>query len=355
MARVLVGISTRNRPDLVRETVKSVLNQTFKDIRVIVSENPSDPAISDSVSSWIAGLHEARISYYLQPIDGGEYAQGRYLYDQCREPYFCMIHDDDLMDPGYLEQALAVLDADPDLAFFSSGQYLIDADGRFLPEMTERYALYQARDRFSEGRMDDTLSPLLKHGLFSISGTVFRTSSIRDHGLVDSDIGGIYPFEFNVFLRIAERGMPAWYTPRRLIAYRWHDTSMRQADGSIHTRYMVETLVLLLERRRFSGRAEKLRRRLLSYNLRNLGYICIVANERKAGLRALLKALQLNPRGVGLWAYFTLALVAPGYVRARWRDRVNLAPPSPSWAEAIPAGASAQKTEFKDRGVSGQL
>jgi hypothetical protein len=157
------------------------------------------------------------------------------------------------MEPRYLETALQRLEADGELAFFSSSQSIIDGNGDPQPEMTEQYAAFQGRDRFPDARMDNTLEPLLEFGLFSISGAVFRHASVAPHGLVDPDLGGIYPFEFNVFLRIAERGLPAWYTPERLVAYRWHSASMRQSDGSILTRYMVETLVEVLRRRRFGG------------------------------------------------------------------------------------------------------
>jgi glycosyltransferase involved in cell wall biosynthesis len=341
MARVLVGIPTRNRPQLVRDAVLSVLAQSFTDFRLVVSENPSSPEVSAQVSAWVAGLGDPRVRYHLQPVDGGEYLQGRYLVGECREPYFCMLHDDDRMEPGYLAQAVERLDADNALAFFASSQYIIDKHGERQPAMTEQYAQYQARDRFPEGRMENSLEPLLEFGLFSISGPVFRHAAVASYGLVDADLGGIYPFEFNVFLRIAERGLPVWYTPQRLIAYRWHDTSMRQSDGSILTRYMVETLVELLKRRRFSGRAELLRRRLLAYNQRNLACIELVAGERAKGVGTMLEALRTHPRGLGLWAYAAAALVAPSLLRRRFAPRVNLTPPSPSWAQAVPVHSNA--------------
>lgn len=341
MARILVTVPTRNRPLLVREAVQSVLAQSMADLRLIVTENPSSPEVSAQVREWVECLGDPRASYHLHAVDGGEYLQGRFLVGECREPYFCMLHDDDRMEPQYLGRALEKLDADRELAFFSSGQYIIDKDGRSQPEMTQQYAAFQARDRYPSARMDNTLEPLLEHGLFSISGSVFRHSAVAAYGLVDPDLGGIYPFEFNVFLRVAERGLPAWYTPERLIAYRWHASSMRQSDGSILTRYMVEMLVELLKRRRFSGRAEALRRRLLAYNLRNLGCIELVAGERSKGLHSFGEALRLQPQGISLWIYAAAALVAPWWLRRRFGAKVNLSPPSPSWARAVPARADA--------------
>ncbi|MCQ9376819.1 glycosyltransferase family 2 protein [Methyloversatilis sp. XJ19-49] len=339
MARIMIGIPTRNRPDMVRDAVLSVQRQTMDDFVLVVSENPTRPEISADISAWIASLGDPRIRYVLQPIDGGEYGQARALFAQCDAPFFCMLHDDDMMDADYIEAALNVLEAHDDIAMFGGSQYLIDREGTKQDALTEDYTRYQGRDRFAEGRMDSFLEPLLQHGLFSISGAVFRSSVVAETGVGDPDMGGIYPFEFNMFLRVAERGFAAWYSPVKRIAYRWHDTSMRHSDGSILTRYMVEALVELLERRRFEGRAEQLRRRLLAYNRRNLGYILLVAGERDAALRSLRRAIGLHPSGLGLWAWWLRAQFRPRQVASTWAPKVNLTPPQPSWQEAIPHSA----------------
>lgn len=336
MARIMVGIPTRNRPDMVRDAVLSVQRQTMDDFVLVVSENPTRPEVSADISAWIDSLGDPRIRYVLQPVDGGEYGQARSLFGQCEAPFFCMLHDDDMMDADYLEAALEVLEAHDDIAMFAGSQYLVDRAGVRQDKLTEDYTRYQGRDLYPEGRMDSFLEPLLKFGLFSISGAVFRSSAVVACGVGDADMGGIYPFEFNMFLRLAERGLPAWYSPRKRIAYRWHDTSMRHADGSILTRYMVEALVELLERRRFEGEAETLRRRLLAFNRRNLGYILLVAGERDAAMHSLRRAIALHPTGASLWWWWLRALLQPGRIADTWRSRVNLTPPQPSWRDAIP-------------------
>jgi hypothetical protein len=194
--------------------------------------------------------------------------------------------------------------------------------------MTREYSGFLGRDRFPEGRLDSPLDPLLEFGLFSISGAVFRTEPVQAYGLVDPDCSGLYPFEFNVFLRLAERGLPAYFTPRQLVAYRWHQGSMRNTDGSRFNKFMIETLIKILERRRFSGPAERKRRRLLSFSYRNHGYIQFVAGDAGGGYRSLARALRLNPRSVSIWAYFGFALVFPFLVRRFFGPRVVLVPPA---------------------------
>ena len=111
MARVLVGVMTRNRLHFARETILSVLAQRFTDFRLVVSENPTTPDAARALQDWLATLGDPRVEYVLQPIDGGEYGQGRALVARLRdEPYLCFMHDDDVMGPDYLATAVAALD-----------------------------------------------------------------------------------------------------------------------------------------------------------------------------------------------------------------------------------------------------
>ena len=328
MARILIGIPTKNRPEYVKEAIQSVLGQTFSDYRIIVSDNRSRPEISTEVDRYINNLQDSRVSYHLQDVDGGEYGQGRYFMSECDgHEYFMMLHDDDRLEPGQLEYAVSRLDDDIELSFFSNSQYLFDKHGNYLEKMTQEYCDYQSRDKFFEGRMESVLDTLLEYGLFSISGTVFRISLIQEYGLVDPDCEGLYPFEFNVFLRVAERNLPAYYSPNKLVGYRWHDESMRNTDGSTLNKTMVATLIKILEKRKFSGRSEKKRKRLLSFNYRNYALIQIVANNRRGSNQALIKALRLNPLSLNIWAYSVFVILFPFLVRKYWGTRVNLAPP----------------------------
>ena len=326
MARVFVGIPTRNRPGYVEEAVRSVLGQSFQDFRLLVSDNASESAASQSVERFVREQADSRAAYFRQETNVKEYGQGRFLFQQCREEYFVILHDDDAMARDLLEFAVDVLAKDPALAFVSTGQRLIDENGRAQEELTRWYSAQQGRDRFPEGRLDDLLDPLLRFGLFSISGSVFRTAALRDSALVDPDLGGSYPFEFNVFLRVAERGWPAFYTPRPLLAYRWHHDSMRAAEKPSFHKEMTANLITLVERRRFSGPAERRRRRLLSFNHRNYAIVSYLDGARLQSYRHLARAVRLNPWSPKIWAYVFLRAFLPFLIGPLFGSRVVLAP-----------------------------
>ena len=282
---------------------------------------------------------DSRAAYFRQETNVKEYGQGRFLFQQCREEYFVILHDDDAMARDLLEFAVDVLAKDPALAFVSTGQRLIDENGRAQEELTRWYSAQQGRDRFPEGRLDDLLDPLLRFGLFSISGSVFRTAALRDSALVDPDLGGSYPFEFNVFLRVAERGWPAFYTPRPLLAYRWHHDSMRAAEKPSFHKEMTANLITLVERRRFSGPAERRRRRLLSFNHRNYAIVSYLDGARLQSYRHLARAVRLNPWSPKIWAYVFLRAFLPFPDRAALRlARRAGSQPMTGWRDARTPG-----------------
>lgn len=322
---VFVGIPTFNRPRYVREAILSVLAQTHVDLRLVVSDNDSLPEAAADVRGFVAGLDDPRVICHLQPRNGGEYGQGRFLIGQCDADYFVMLHDDDRFEPDYLSFAVRILESDPELAFLSTAQRAIDDGGRFLPELTRERNEGEGRNRLREGRLDDVLEIFMRHGgVFSISGTVFRTAAVRRAGLVDPDCEGLYPFEYNVFLRQAETGAPAYYSHRQFVSYRYHAGTMRNYARPFFNRRMMKTLMTLLERRRFAGKPERYRRRLLGAVYRNYAYILQVAGDPAGCLRYLASALRLYPFSPKTWLYASLRLVFPWAIQPLWRRRVTL-------------------------------
>src|SRR6187399_1179626 len=107
MPRIFIGIPTRNRPDLLRHTVASVLAQSVSDFTVVVSDNDSCEETVESVTRYLESLHDSRVSFHRQPCNVGEYGQGRFLFHRATgHDFFMLLHDDDVLNPGYLARAL---------------------------------------------------------------------------------------------------------------------------------------------------------------------------------------------------------------------------------------------------------
>lgn len=317
MPRVFVGIPTRNRPALVPKAIQSVLAQTEQEFRIVVSDNQSEPAARASVERWVAELGDPRVRYVLQPEDRGEYGQGRFFLAEARdEAYFTILHDDDVLAPNYLETALFRLDGHPDLVAFFANPWIFGVDGARSDERTARYLAEHGRDGHPGGAVD-LLAPLLRCGMCPISGTVFRTRALRDSGFVDDDCSGNYPFEFNLLLRLGERGGRAWFERETLIGYCFHEGQLRNTLKLQFNEQVVATMIRLLERRRFAGVAEFWRRKTLGFNHRNQAQILLARGDVAAARAHLGRALAAFPLSWRTWLYAAAGFVAPGALRAR--------------------------------------
>ncbi len=114
--RVSVLIPCYNHGAFLDEAVQSVLQQTVKDVELIVVDDGStDPATRDLLTSYAP----PRTKVVHTPNRGLAAARNLAL-SLARAPVICALDADDRLHPTFFEKALALLDADPALTFVSS-------------------------------------------------------------------------------------------------------------------------------------------------------------------------------------------------------------------------------------------
>ena len=333
MADVFVGIPTLNRPRLVRETILSVLAQTHRDIRVVVSDNASDGGAADDVEGFIRGLGDSRVRFHRQPENVGEYGQGRFFLREATEEFFVILHDDDLLAPAYLARAVAQLRATTEHAYFVADPWFIDAAGTRLEEQTRAYLLASGRAGLGSGPFDvlSTVFPppspgrYLRrlrhgpspHGFTPLCGTCFRTAALRASGFVDDDCTGNYPFEFNILLRLCDARATAWRCAEEMLAFRVHGGSMTNYIRLTDNPKVVGTMIRLLERRSYTGGSERARRTLLSRFRRAEAMIALRRGDVALCRRAMSLSRRDFPLSPRLWLMSAAALIAPEALRRR--------------------------------------
>lgn len=318
MAKVFIGIPTYNRPDFVQDAILSVRAQTFGDYHVIVSDNRSDGDTSERVKRFVEQLGDERFTFYRQPENGGEYGQGWFFFEQSRGvELFMILHDDDVLLPGFLEAGITRLQSEPDAAFFVSNAYGMDQGGQRTEDLTRQHRREQGRIG-ARGGMFDVLVRHVECGFAMISGTLFRREALERSGFVDPDLRGNFPFEANIFLRLGEAGAQAWFSEDELMGVRYHAGALRY-QRLLRDPSVIGSCVELWARRRFTGRMEHRRRVLLSRYRRAEAMIRLEAGDFKAARRILVRALRDNPASVKAWALAPVLLAVPGALRAAMR------------------------------------
>jgi glycosyltransferase involved in cell wall biosynthesis len=121
MPKVSVIIPTYNASKYLRETLDSVLAQTYQDFEVVVVDDGSTDGTVEILKSY-----GDRIRWTVQEHQGQAYALNRGL-QIAKGEYFAYFDADDLMRPTKLEVQARYLDEHPDVDLVYGDRYCIEA------------------------------------------------------------------------------------------------------------------------------------------------------------------------------------------------------------------------------------
>ncbi len=101
--RLTIAIPTYRRPDLVTETIASVLAQTDLDgVELIVVED--DPTLDDCdrLLAALPGLRHIAFRYYRNTINAGLFGNWNNSLSLARGEWVSILNDDDMLDPAFV-------------------------------------------------------------------------------------------------------------------------------------------------------------------------------------------------------------------------------------------------------------
>jgi glycosyltransferase involved in cell wall biosynthesis len=168
---VSVVIPTYNRPDYLRLALRSVQDQTFKDIEVIVQDNDS----KDDISAVVAEFPNLAIRFYRNERNIGQTANVTTAIRRATGTYLAILADDDCWRSEFLARLVAALEARPDCVVAFANFDLIDKDGNVLIQMTQKGLRYQGSHLIARGYHDSfEYIATIYRALTVISGSVLR-------------------------------------------------------------------------------------------------------------------------------------------------------------------------------------
>ena len=110
---VSVGIPTYNRRPLLERAIRSVLDQDYPELEVVVSDNASSDDTEETLSALAAA--DSRLRHERTPENRGHAANFRRVFELAGGDYFMWLSDDDEITPGYIRRCVDELEADPGL------------------------------------------------------------------------------------------------------------------------------------------------------------------------------------------------------------------------------------------------
>lgn len=224
MPKVTIAIPTYNREKYLKVCLQSILRQSFADFEVVICDNCSDY----DVCGLVDGLGDDRFKVIVHKKNIGALGNFDFIFRYpWATPYLIVFHDDDAMHPDLLTRSVALLDAQPNLAFVVSSLATICRDDLML-SFDQRVVPISPRlgDRAALVRL------IMKQADYCFNSVVYRVKILAGGKSIlgYNDIFAKWcdrPF----FLDLAKNQQAA-FIPDRLVNYRFHTEQDSQLDHS---------------------------------------------------------------------------------------------------------------------------
>jgi glycosyltransferase involved in cell wall biosynthesis len=176
-----IGLPVYNGERYLRFTLDSILNQTYRDFELIISDNASTDSTMLICQEYAA--RDSRIRYYRNLENIGSAANFNRVFGLARGQYFKWAAADDVISPTFLEKCVEALDVDPCTVLAYSKADRIDSSG----EVDGAYD-YPMRvgDPAPHIRFSDLI--LVNHFCIAIFG-VMRQDVLAQTPLIDKFVG----------------------------------------------------------------------------------------------------------------------------------------------------------------------
>ncbi|MEM9088587.1 MAG: glycosyltransferase [Cyanobacteria bacterium P01_F01_bin.53] len=222
--KVSVCVPTYNRADILPYAVESVLGQTYPDFELLICDDASPDHTAEVVGKW----SDPRIRYIRHPHNIQRSRNMRSGYEAAKGEYFIKFDDDDALTPTFLEKAVAILDAQPEVDFVCSDHWVINAKNQRDEEATAANSAKWGKDRLRHGVIDDLLAETFLHQSLQVGSSLFRKSSLDAVDFMRFEADGCE--DFDLLVRCAIAHQTAYFIPERLMEYRFHggQTSLKQ-------------------------------------------------------------------------------------------------------------------------------
>jgi glycosyltransferase involved in cell wall biosynthesis len=207
MAVVSIGLPVYNGELYLKEAIESILNQTFTDFELIISDNASKDSTPFICESY--ARQDKRVRYYPSTKNYGASWNYNRTFKLAKGEYFKWAAHDDLCAPIFIERCIEVLQAHPEVILCYPKTRIIDEYGNFIKEYDDEMNLRISRPSERFKRFQRRTAGEC-NGVFGLIRKVIleKTSLIRNFSRADmvllaqlSLLGEFYEISEELFFR----------------------------------------------------------------------------------------------------------------------------------------------------------
>lgn len=203
-----------NSEKFIRETVQSLLNQTFTDFELIIIDDGS----TDKSLEVIYSIKDERISVLTNPVNKGIVYSRNLGLREARGLFIAPFDADDIAEPHKFEKQIVFLNSKPEFGMIGSWVKLIDADGNDLNRVWRL-----------NGRPESIPSQLLFRNYFAQSAVVMR-KEVMENLYYDDSFAMCE--DYMMWINIS-RKWQVWNYPEYLTYVRIHEGSTTYQEKNL--------------------------------------------------------------------------------------------------------------------------
>lgn len=229
MPRVSIGVPVYNGEQFLASTLDSLLNQTFRNIEIIISDNASTDGTERIARDYAA--KDSRIEYIRQQKNLGASANYNVVVHRSSGEFFKWAAHDDKCEPTFIERCVELLDANPDAVLAYPKSVLIDDNDKFIEPVIEDMNLHW--DRASKRLRHFLWNTSLCHPVFGVIRSEALARTVLIGAWHSSDVtvltqlllqGKFVEHPEPLFLRRMHAGTSLWNKSDAEVTA-WYDTS----------------------------------------------------------------------------------------------------------------------------------
>ena len=211
MPKASVLMSVYNKGQFLRETVQTVLNQTYSDFEFIIRDNGSTDDSVDIISSF----DDPRIRFARNSRNLGPVGSMNNCIEAARGEYLVFFHGDDLWERNFLEISVDFLDRFETIALCHSLMHAVDDFGNTsLSRTNNNIGEYEVTTH------QEALKRLFKSCYIKTPTVVYRKTAMRYY-----DFRYVYVCDWDIYLQMAAAQGDFLFINQPLMYYRTTDGS----------------------------------------------------------------------------------------------------------------------------------
>ena len=293
---VSILIPTYNRAHFLRGAILSALAQTYPDIEIIVLDNVSEDNTPTVVAEF---AHVPYLRYIRHEQNWGIAENWRRGIAAATGDYFCLLHDDDALEPDFVARLAEPLHNDPTLVVAFCDHWVMNAQGKRLLQKTETTSARFRRNSLTAGKVADFAQAALVDASLCAGAALFRRTQVVPECIREEAQGAI---DMWLFYRCLKTGGGAYYVPERLMNYRSHAGGMSCSQGA----YTAAGCLFLHRHILADPQMQAIHapiRRMMATTQTDLGIHLLTAAKLKEARQALRAALHMQRSRRALAAY----------------------------------------------------